>query len=705
MLSRVSCCAAALFASAFFVRDEASADGPVPNGLYTPPADGFILDPTEAPIELSFESAPLSKIQAQLDAARTSDPDSPIILTLTGAFVVVDSPLALPSKTSLILYGTIEAAPDATAPSLVSIIGQRKVAVAGGVLDGHYHSLVGLDAEGSAQVNVDAVTIKNTGLDGLRLSGNGGTVWNSGSAIMRCNIAKAGASGIVLSSITQALLLDNFVHHNAGAGIRMSATHSSIVNNVVQENGVGIVVDTGDNLISDNEIRDNRDGGVWLLPSSANTDVLRNVIAHNSSSGVDLDGSNNLLYLNTFDNPVDLIERGSSNWVVPGRPRPLEALLSNYFYPPTIDNRHADPVMNGRNRTDVEVTSCESPAISQVQKAYDDAREQHPDDVIVLALRGEFTADVPLTLQSYTAVILDGAVFVPSPSNLAHVMTAVNPSELISVSGGLIDLGGRPMEGIYFPSTSLAHIDQVTVVRGGQRDVRTGGGMIHLQRGGSYNIIHANRVDQSGGRCIWTQHNNSRYVVVENYLTNCNMDAVDFDSATSNSLAVGNFSEDNRRYGVFVEQSDSFNKIYGNFTTTRGIPGNPGHGVGVYNNATAPGRRAVTDKNTVFCNTSDTIANGLRVGSVAVAGGIAETARTYLFNNVVRNAGDAILFDTQFPESVENYFSQTVLEGNLRDINSHPSGDASLPDFFNPRSAVAACSASSVAWSRDDRAH
>jgi len=40
--------------------------------------------------------------------------------------------------------------------------------------------------------------------------------------------------------------------------------------------------------------------------------------------------------------------------------------------------------MNGRKRTDVEVTSCESPAISQVQRAYVEAREQYPDDVIVL---------------------------------------------------------------------------------------------------------------------------------------------------------------------------------------------------------------------------------------------------------------------------------------------------------------------------------
>ena len=689
MLSRVSRCATAVLVSAFFIRSEAAAEGPISTGLYIPPADGFILDPAETPIELTFDNAPLREVQDRLDDARTSDPDSPIILTLTGTFAVTDSPLMLPSRTSVILYGTIEASSDATASSLIAITGARKVAVAGGVLDGHGRALAGIDAAGAAQVNVDAVTIRDTGQDGLRLSGSGGTIWNSGSAITRCNISNVGANGVALSSITQVLLLDNFVHHNAGAGIQLSATHSAIVNNVVQENGAGVVVDTSDNLISDNEIRGNRDSGVWLLASSANTVVLRNIVADNFSSGVDLDGNNNLVYLNTFDNPLDVIDHASSNWVVPGRPGPLEVPFSRYFYPPTIDNWHADAVMNGRNRTDVAVTSCESPAISQVQNAYDDAREQHPDDVIVLTLSGEFTADgLPLMLNSYTAVILYGAILVPSPSSLEQVITAVNPSEFISVSGGLIDLGGRSMEGIYFPSTTMAQIDQVTVVRGGQRDVRAGKGMIHLQRGGGYNILHANRIDQSGGRCIWTQHSNSRYVALENYLTNCNMDAIDFDSATSNSLAIGNVSEDNRRYGVFVEQSDSFNKIYGNFTTTRGIPGSPGHGVGVYNNATAPGTRAVTDKNTVFCNTSDTIANGLRVGSIAVAGGIAETAHTYLFNNVVRNAGDAILFDPQFPRSVENYFSQTVLAGNRQDINSHPSNDAAPPDFFNPRSVV-----------------
>jgi hypothetical protein len=41
-----------------------------------------------------------------------------------------------------------------------------------------------------------------------------------------------------------------------------------------------------------------------------------------------------------------------------------------------------------------------------------------------------------------------------------------------------------------------------------------------------------------------------------------------------------------------------------------------------------------------------------------------------MFNNIARNSRiDGILFDTQFPNSVANYFSQNVLSGNGRDFN------------------------------------
>ena len=667
----------------------ALAQGPNLLGRYVPPASSFISDPTETPIKLTFGTRPLAQIQQQLDAARASDSSSPIVLTLTGTYLVIDHPLTLPSKTSLVLYGSMHAVPGAAAASLISVSGQTQVAISGGFLDGHGVPLSGIDIESSSKVNIDAVTITHTGRDGIVLQGAGNTVWDSGSALTRCDVSNAGGNGITVEGITQALILDSFVHRNSGAGIRVSSAYSSIVNNVSRGNGVGIVVDANDDLVSDNELRENRNGGIVLASTSANIAVLRNSVLENAVAGIDFDGSNNLLYKNDLRNARNLTDHSSANWVV-ATDMPLEAPQSQYFHPPTIDNPHSDTIINGLSRTDLALDSSAIATLSGVQQAYNGALQQHPNDVIVLTLTGQFTADAPLQLQSRTAVVLDGLFQVPAGSKLTQVVTAANPSQFISFSGGTIDLGGLPLGGILFPSTTMAFLDRITVQNGGQRDVRTGGGMIHLQNGGGYNILHANTVNNSGGRCIWTQENAARYVVLENYLANCNMDGTDFDSSTSNSFAIDNENVDNLRYGVFIEQSDSFDKVYGNTTTTRDVPGIPGHGVGIYNNATSSAARAVTDKNTVFSNVSDIIGDGLRVGSIATAtGGVAETAHSFLFNNIVHDSARyGILFDTEFPQSIQNYFSQTVLAGNATDIHSIPSNAATPPEVFNPPPAV-----------------
>ncbi len=83
-----------------------------------------------------------------------------------------------------------------------------------------------LGVEGSAKVDIDAVTITNTGGDGVVLTGRGNDVWNSGSAITRCEVSGAGGNGITAGSITQAILLDNFVRGSRRAGIQVSAAHS-----------------------------------------------------------------------------------------------------------------------------------------------------------------------------------------------------------------------------------------------------------------------------------------------------------------------------------------------------------------------------------------------------------------------------------------------------------------------------------------------
>jgi hypothetical protein len=56
---------------------------------------------------------------------------------------------------------------------------------------------------------------------------------------------------------------------------------------------------------------------------------------------------------------------------------------------------------------------------------------------------------------------------------------------------------------------------------------------------------------------------------------------------------------------------------------------------------------------------------------------------------VVKNStGNGVLFDTQFPNSIDNYFSQTVLSGNATDFAQQNTNGAAPPDFFNPMSAI-----------------
>ena len=102
------------------------ANGPRHPGRYIPPAASYVIDPTETAINLDFGNVQLDTIQQRLDAARTANPDPPIILTQTGSYWVRTTPLTLPSKTSLVLYGTIAALPNATATSLVSISGPEQ---------------------------------------------------------------------------------------------------------------------------------------------------------------------------------------------------------------------------------------------------------------------------------------------------------------------------------------------------------------------------------------------------------------------------------------------------------------------------------------------------------------------------------------------------------------------------------------------------
>jgi parallel beta-helix repeat protein len=613
-------------------------------------------------VAVDVASGSLADAQTRIDAARNANPGAVLVISMSGTYTVTGSPLRLPSLSSLTLQGTIRAGSGATASTLISINGQDRVAVAGGTLDGGNANLNGVAAVDAQRINVDKVTIVNTGREAIWLDGTGTAVTDAGASIVRCDISAAGANAIVIRERMQALVVDNNVHDNAGTGVQVLAAHSVVTNNTVQRNATGIQVDGTDNAVSKNNVTGNGTG-IRLSSAATNNSVFQNTVTSNTASGIALGGSNNMLYSNALSgNAPNFTNGGSANYIVPDTIS-LVAPGNNYFHPPTINNRHTNTtIVNGRGRRDLNINGT---TLANVQSQYNSARTANPNDVIVLNLTGTFThSGASLTLQSFTAVVLNGTINTTSSASGPAIKGAAG-SSFISVSGGTIEGNGKPAPGVQLP-TVMAVVDRVTVHHWGEKTPRSSGGAIHLSGNGGYGIVRGCRVDVTGGRCIWTQSSGKRYLVLDNHSSNCNMDGIDFDSHTANSIARGNRCEDSVRYGLFIEEGAARNKAWDNDLNRNEI------GVNLYAFASGP-----TERNSVFMNRIGGNARGVRNGSQAEF----QTRDNFIFNNTL--TGNATALQDQAPAE-GNYFSQNVLSGNTTDVSVVSSAATS---FFNSLAA------------------
>jgi hypothetical protein len=641
---------------------DGSDDAPAGKGLYSPGASAFIAAMDEQRVMLDVSSGDLAAAQAQIDGARAAMPNSVIVVKLSGTYLVSTAPLHLPSRVCLLLAGTLRAAPGASAPALLTIDGQSKVSVSGGLLDGAGAALNGIRVQGSRKIALDGVVIKNTGREGIAFTGPGADVWDGGSTITRVEISGC-ATGVTVRDATRMLVMDSFVHDNTGVGIGFGpgAGFGAIVHDRASRNGVGIQVEGADNAISDNTLTANGTG-LQLGSASANNTCLQNELLDSTAAGIRLDGGNNLVYANRFRGGAPpLLAAGTTNAVVP-EGSPLKGGGNVYFYPPTLANPHQDPIVPGKARTDLTINGG---SLSDVQARYDEARAAHPDDVIVLHLKGAFTqATAPFTLSSFTSVLLDGTIDVTAAAGPA--ITSGPGLQFTSISGGTIDAHNQVMEGISLQLGTLVVLDHLTVKNFGLQSPRSTSNSIRMQRGTGYSIIRGCTVDVSGGRAIWTENPTTRYIVVGNTVSHANMDGIDFDAHTANSLAKDNVAEANTRSGVFIEEGAAFNKAYANR-----LSGTASHGINLYSNVAGKS----SHQNLAFCNTIPGSGNGIRIG--AINGNT--TSDTFLFNNIITDSRGAGL--SVDPVGSGNYASGNVLKSNQPDFKLDPTGGA---DFFNP---------------------
>jgi len=656
--------------------------GSIPSSAYTPPTSfPFIQQPTgEKVVSLQDTSGSIATLQGMIDTARVSNPESFLVIYLKAAatYSVTTAPLVLGSKMCLLGGGaTFSASSSSAATSLIYISpGSSFVSMSQSTLSGGSANLYGIEARGVNRVHLDQVTVTQTGKDGIYLKGMGSTVFDNEITITRCQaslVSSAGYSGIHIVDATQAICMDTIANNNSVGILLESSAYCTLFNNQANNNSsTGIVLNnSNDCKVTKNQCSNNAIGlATWGSSSSKQYNIFVGNEVEGAGTGFSLGGAANILYRNKIS--TSLISRIST--MGSGVQRIITTdtaytLNSNqeYFYPPTAYNQHSDLIMNGKMRTDV-TTAADS--LSAVKRTYDAACAANPGNFIVLHLTApQITGDVPINLNSCTSVILDGTINL-NPGITAFTATS---STHICITGGMIlggNTGGR--SGVSFTDCSRILIENVSLHNFGDKNTRVGNSdVIAFFNCGTPTIVTGCSLDGGAARGIWTK-SGSGYIITENSSANMNMDGIDVDAFTSDSLVQMNTTTGNIRYGFLVEEGSQHNQLICNTSVSNLM------GINVYASAAGP-----TSYNSFIGNTCQSNPRGLRVGGgistyTNISTGMVTTTTNrsdsnFFFNNAVRNTlsstntSDAAIC-AQVRAS-ENYFSQNSLISNAKDYS------------------------------------
>ena len=643
---------------------------------FSVPSSGFVEKPSgEVVTIIQDTSGSISTLQGLIDSARLNQPDRFLLIRLRAntTYPILGAPLILGSRMSLSGFGTTFAAgTTTTAGSLVRISpGSTLVSIDRLTLEGAGKNLYGIEGAGVSRVNVDRVTVRETGLSGIFLQGLGSTVFNNEMTVTRCTVrGVVNAAGIHFQQATQGVVMENESFNN-GTGILLeNADHCLVVNNRIEYNATeGICLqDSKSAKVASNLLLGNPIGvgtrGASTSSSSAHF-IFRNDI-QSATVGISLGQSKDTLYGNNIAAGVSIplsFSSGAVNRVIQVGSA-ISAPLQEYFFPPTALNWHAASVKNGQDRVDVSTSAT---TLSEIQQAYNLARVSQPGRVTVLRLTAPIiTGDQPLVLQGDTCIVLEGRInLAPGVTAFQASGTTSAPLGFISISGGTIDgqnTTGR--SGMIFTNCSKVLVEGVNLVNFGSKATRVTGSDVILFAGCKDPcIVDSSTISGGAARGIWTKgitgSSLSGMLFLDNVISEVNMDGIDFDTATSSSSAFYNLSQNNIRYGVFVEEGAKNVQVVGNTCSGNDI------GINVYSYAVG-----ATEQNTLVANVLSANRRGLRFGAAdpEPSTGIL-TRNNFAFNNRIQNTTTLGAVDAQL-DGGENYVSQNVLSANILDYGS-----------------------------------
>ncbi len=656
-------------------------------GFFAPPEGPFITAPDEQTHAVSVGACNAHEAQAALDAARQQHPEAFIILRPGGIVTVSDAPLRIGSRMAVVFSegAGVVADANATADALISITDADTVALSApgldrALLDGNNRPLTGIRVRGSARVHIDHLLIRDCGVDGISYAGRGDDtrpvasdwwrrkydpeVTNQAGSITRCRIQGSGGNGALIRDVAQFMFVDNILVDNAAAGVDIRSFNSVVGGGIFSGNAAGIVQRSTDAVVVSSTLRGNG-VGVSLAEGSDLNLVTYNHLAGNET-GIEVDGTRNSVYHNDMENPVQFQVAGTGNLIASHRGvGPAEAEGNVYFNPPTFTNNHQDPVIvGGMGRRDIEVRGGKGRAFTPftpeaavdlgvAQEALDNAREAHPDDVIVAHLRGRFIATGEgsgLRIPANVCVILYGAILAHSDELEEVVM--MEAGGFASFSGGTVDANFQVPQGIHAPGKNIAVIDGVTVKNAGFNAINT------KEHGGpgSPIFIRGCTVINSRNRGIWI-HVTADAHVIDNVSSGNRSDGIDLDAYCFHSTALLNVCTANMRSGVFIEEGINSTITFGNVFNRNNT------GILVYNHSVQGNTGAnVMACNQVRENTHFGVSiRGMRSPNITSHG-------NFVFGNVIEgNLAAGVRFG--HPDARDNYVTQNVLRWNEVEID------------------------------------
>jgi len=638
--------------------------------FYREPNATFAIHPKEVLKKVYLNTVSVEAAQSQIENCRLENPEAIWVFILKGKLIVKDTPLVLGTKNFLEFAegSSIVADEKATAESLVKILQSENLNLynkskKGGIFQGNGKVTAGVIISKSSRVNIDQLHFENLSV-GVKIESEENTLIHEASSVTRCEFLKI-ENAIIANKINGFVALDNSFKDIKGTGIEVNSPNATLAgnsfNNVVKAFQFG-----GENAAF---VRNVFVNCVTAFETTAESKLA--FISQNKSQGNEilfkLEGQKHTLFDNTTVGKISTTATSPANHFIyknPNLKTSNEPTLI-VFNPPTSKNPHKDSkILPGMGRFDLEIKGDKGedtqkwPDLSSAQKQADEARAQHPQDFIVIHLKGNFAARTPegLSMPTNSCVILDGTIIADTDSPVSPpYVKGEKPTQLIefpkegygAVSGGKLDANHKTFYCIRSSSGKSDHgmIEDVTMYNGARDGLYT-----KYRNSKSRLIVSKCNFSNNHNRALWV-HVSGPVFAVENYLETSGKDGIDLDAGAKYNICVFNTAVKNKRHGVFIEEASHNNIVFGNE-----LNGNLNSAVHVWNEE--------VNGNTTNNSTVANVCNGNRRG-LSCGGRAADklSSSNFYFNNECsRNTDYGII--TGNKNGLNNYFSQCVVKEN-----------------------------------------